>query len=72
MYNVISGINAQKVETDYKSRVLDQLTDHQLFGLIAEIVSEPTENGSSFTMHAPLQLLARKRLLPFVKPSMCQ
>ncbi len=68
MYNVLSGIDPKKVETEYKSRDLDQLTDHQLFGLIAENVSEPTENGSSFTMHAPLQLLARKRLLPFVKP----
>jgi hypothetical protein len=43
------------------------LTDEQVFRRAARIVSQPSRDAaSSFVLHAPLELMARRLLLPFV------
>jgi hypothetical protein len=45
------------------------LTDEQLFALAAAVVSVPrTTAANSFVLHAPLELMARRLLLPLVAP----
>lgn len=48
----------------------DLLTDAQLTDAVAEQLTPPKADGvDSFTLHAPLELLARTALLPLVEPS---
>ena len=47
----------------------DLLTDAQLTDAVAAQLSPPKADGvTSFTLHAPLELLARTALLPLVEP----
>src|SRR5262245_53460727 len=47
----------------------DLLTDAQLTDAVAEQLTPPKAEGvNSFTLHAPLELLARTALLPLVEP----
>ena len=68
MENRLDGINPEAVDSQYRSRNLATLTDHELFAQVAEIISEPRDNPDSFELHAPLELLARRRMLPFIRP----
>src|SRR5580765_2822562 len=46
------------------------LSDAQLFDRVAAAVATPKEApASSFVLHAPLELMARRLLLPFVPPA---
>ena len=68
MENILKGISPETVGSQYRSRNLDTLTDHELFTQVAEIISEPRDNPDSFELHAPLELLARRRMLPLIRP----
>jgi len=47
----------------------DRLTDAQLTDAVADRLARPKADGvTSFTLHAPLELLARTALLPLVEP----
>lgn len=55
----------------YERRGLDGLSDAQLFDLTARVVSIPRqEAANSFVLHAPLELMARRLLLPHVAPEL--
>jgi hypothetical protein len=66
--SLIHNINPEQVIAEYQERKLDQLSDHFLFTQAAEIISKPKDNLNSFDLHAPLELMARYRLLPLVNP----
>src|ERR1700710_632899 len=62
-------IDPDAVHDAYVAREFDRLSDDQLFGIAAAIVSQPKhEPADSFILHAPLELLARRSLLPIVPP----
>jgi hypothetical protein len=44
------------------------LSDGQLFERAASAVSQPKDTANSFILHAPLELMARRLLLPLVAP----
>jgi hypothetical protein len=65
----LGGIDPGKLVDEYERRDLDGLGDAELCRQAAAIVSRPLlKGGSSFTLHAPLELLARYGLLPLVAP----
>ncbi|BAN00890.1 hypothetical protein [Ilumatobacter coccineus] len=47
----------------------DRLTDSDLFDAASRLLSSSSADANSFTLHAPLELMARARLLPLVSPS---
>ena len=60
-------IDANDVHDEYDRRGLDRLTDAQLFDRAAAVVSIPRQQAAnSFVLHAPLELMARRLLLPLV------
>lgn len=65
----LHGINAKNVHEVYRSRHLDRLSDRQLISAASGIISQPGKGITSFTLHAPLELLARGGLLPLVHPT---
>lgn len=68
----LSGIDRNTVIEDYERRKLELLSDVALLDLATDALSVPlAEDGpvSSFVLHAPLELLARAALLPYVAPS---
>ena len=67
--NVLHGIDPSSVDAEYDKRGLERLSDVELVRSIAEIVSRPCKGLTSFTLHAPLELMARYGLLPFVHPT---
>lgn len=49
--------------------VITGLSDAQLVQAVGEAISRPKANGgNSYTLHAPMELLARATLLPLVPP----
>jgi hypothetical protein len=65
----LGGINPKNLVDEYERRELDAVGDADLCQQAAAIVSRPpVKGGSSFTLHAPLELLARYGLLPLVDP----
>ena len=64
----LHGIDAKDVFETYRRRGLDRLSDRHLARSVAEIISQPGKGMTSFTLHAPLELLARSGLLPLVQP----
>src|SRR6187399_1364710 len=65
----LSGIDRKNLVDDYARRALDELDDADLCRQAAAIISNPPAKGfSSFSLHAPLELLARYGLLPLVNP----
>jgi len=65
----LSGIPPDRVVESYHSRKLEALSETQLFRAIAQIVSQPKPELSSFRLHAPLEIMARYNLLPLVSPA---
>ena len=59
-----------RIEPDEYDRAgFDDLSDAQLFDWAAGVVSVPRqEEANSFVLHAPLELMARRLLLPLVPP----
>lgn len=65
----ISGIDPKNLVDEYERRELDAISDANLCQQAAAIISNPpVKGGSSFTLHAPLELMARAGLLPLVEP----
>jgi hypothetical protein len=67
--NPLANINPEQVPAEYSDRGLDVLSDYLLFVHAAEIIGQPKGNPDSFELHAPLELMARYRLLPLVSPA---
>ena len=66
----IGGIDPKNVVDEYKDRALEELSDAELFDQICPIVARPPVRGlTSFTLHAPLEVMARYGLMRLVEPS---
>lgn len=69
-FHSLDGINPKNVVEEYKSRGLAAATDARIYREVGAIVSRPPQKGlTSFTLHAPLELMARYGLLRLVAPS---
>jgi hypothetical protein len=63
-------IHPDEIADAYKRFGFAALSDDQLFALAAAVVAVPRQNeANSFVLHAPLELMARRLLLPLVPPS---
>lgn len=62
------GIAPTDVAAEYHQRGLDQLDDQALVTLTSRALASARTVDNSFTLHAPLELMARARLLPRVSP----
>lgn len=63
------GIDPKEIVDEYERRHLDVLSDGELYRQSAAVVSVPPATGqTSFTLHAPLEIIARYGLLPLVDP----
>jgi len=69
MSNPLHGIEMSRVEAEYQARALDTLSDAELVAHTGELISRPARHTTSFSLHAPLELLARSALLPAVAES---
>ena len=66
----ISGIDPKNVVDEYKDRAFRELSDAEVFDQVCRIVSRPRVRGlTSFTLHAPLEVMARYGLMRLVEPS---
>jgi hypothetical protein len=63
------AIEPDAVHDDYDRHGFGDLSDAQLFERAATVVARPKAGpGNSFILHAPLELMARRLLLPLVPP----
>jgi len=63
----LAGFDADDVDGEYRRRHLGELSDDQLFAIAARVVARPKQDrATSFILHAPLELLARRALLRLV------
>jgi hypothetical protein len=66
----IGSIDPKNVVGDYKDRALGELSDAEIYDQVCPIVARPPVRGlTSFTLHAPLELMARYGLMRLVEPS---
>lgn len=66
----IGGIDPKNVLDDYKDRALGELSDAEIYDQVCPIVARPPVRGlTSFTLHAPLEVMARYGLMRLVEPS---
>jgi hypothetical protein len=66
----IGSIDPKNVLDEYKGRALGDLSDAEIFDQICPIVARPPRRGlTSFTLHAPLEAMARYGLMRLVHPS---
>jgi hypothetical protein len=66
----IDGIDPKNVVDEYRDRALRELSDAEIFDQVCEIVARPRVRGlTSFTLHAPLEVMARYGLMRLVDPS---
>ena len=66
----IAGIDPQNVVDEYQDRALRDLSDAEIFDQVCPIVARPPVRSlTSFTLHAPLELMARYGLMRLVDPS---
>ena len=66
---ILSGMPPGRVVESYNTLELEALSDTELFRAAAHIVSQPKLELNSFRLHAPLEIMARYNLLPFVPPT---
>jgi hypothetical protein len=69
MTNPLTGIPPTEVSRYYHDRHLSTLSDAELFVRVAELLHPPKLEFSSFTLHAPLEALARFSLLSAIPES---
>jgi hypothetical protein len=63
-------LDADDIGRAYDQAGFDALSDTQLFDLAARAIAVPRQSpANSFVLHAPLELMARRLLLPLVPPS---
>ncbi len=66
----VAGIDPKNVVDAYQARDLAALSDAGLYREVGAIVSRPPERGmTSFTLHAPLEVMARYGLLRLADPA---
>jgi hypothetical protein len=66
----IGSIDPKNLLDEYRSRALGDLSDAEIFDQICPIVACPPRRGlTSFTLHAPLEVMARYGLMRLVHPS---
>jgi hypothetical protein len=66
----ISGIDPKNIADEYEGRALGDLSDTEIFDQVCSIVARPPVRGlTSFTLHAPLEVMARYGLMRLVEPS---
>ncbi len=66
----IAGIDPKNLVDEYKDRALGELSDAEIFDQACQIVARPRVQGvTSFTLHAPLEVMARYGLMRLVDPS---
>ena len=66
----ISGIDPKNVVDEYTDRALRELSDAEIFDRVCPIVARPRVRGlTNFTLHAPLEVMARYGLMRLVNPS---
>ena len=66
----IGNIDPRNVVDEYKDRALGELSDAEIFDQVCPIVARPpVRDPTSFTLHAPLEVMARYGLLRLVDPS---
>jgi hypothetical protein len=69
MHQVL-GIDPKNIVDEYRARDLAALSDAMLYRQVGAIVSRPPQRGmTSFTLHAPLEVMARYGLLRLVEPA---
>lgn len=69
-FHRIDSIDPKNVVEEYKDRALGELSDAELFDQVCAIVARPpVRNLTSFTLHAPLEVMARYGLMRLVDPS---
>jgi hypothetical protein len=69
-FHRIDTIDPKNVVEQYKDRALGELSDAELFDQVGPIVARPPVRGlTSFTLHAPLEVMARYGLMRLVVPS---
>ena len=66
--NPIVGIDPGDFGREYLRRGLDGLSDADLLDAVVDVLREPKDRMTSFTLYAPLEALARYSLLPYVRP----
>ena len=70
--NPLQGIRVDEIVDEYERRDLVGLDDQRLVDSAAAIIGVPRDevvgDRYSFVLHAPLELLARAALLPYVAP----
>lgn len=67
--HTLEGIDPKAAINEYQRRDLSALSDGNLYRQATAIIARPPAKGrTSFTIHAPLELMARYGLLPLVKP----
>ena len=71
--NPLRGVAVDQVVDEYQRRNLSELSDERLVQAVAGIIGVPRKElpaeRYSFALHAPLELMARGALLPYVEPS---
>src|SRR5258708_35919767 len=66
----IGSIDPKNVVDEYKVRALGELSDAEIYDQVCPIVARPPVRGlTSFTLHAPLEVMARYGLMRLVEPS---
>lgn len=63
---IVAGIDPKNVVDAYHARELDGITDAELYRQVTQLVATPRRRGTSFSIHAPLEVMARYGLLPLV------
>lgn len=66
--NPIFGLDPDRVTQGVRAEGLLEKSDLELLRLASEVVAVPRREVTSFVMHAPLELMARYRLLSCVHP----
>ena len=68
-FHSIGSIDPKNVVDEYRDRALAELSDAELFDQVCPIVARPPVRGlTSFTLHAPLEVMARYGLMRLVEP----
>jgi hypothetical protein len=65
----VIGIPPERVAAVYRERRLGEVSDLELFRACVPLLAEPKREATSFTLHAPLEVMARYRLLPLLAPA---
>ncbi|MBS0386294.1 MAG: hypothetical protein JSS00_13215 [Proteobacteria bacterium] len=69
LVNALRALPADIADQAQEPAVLEQLSDATLVRATARAIERPkVERSTSFTLHAPMELLARAALLPLVQP----